>query len=65
VRIVAIRTKHQAFIDPMVLRLGEIRRDTLMAAIAQRGLSRDKQLRCFRGMDGVTSRTSDSIGEMR
>jgi hypothetical protein len=65
VRIVAIRTKHQAFIDPMVLRLGKIRRDTLMAAIAQPGLSRDKQMRCFRGVDGVTSRTSDSIGQMR
>lgn len=63
-RIVAIRTGHQTFIHAVMLRFGEIRLDTLMAAVAQSGLRRHKQVLGFRGMDGMTSSASDTIRQV-
>lgn len=64
-RIVAIAANHQAFIYPVVFRHREIRLDAAMAPVAQPGLSRQKQVLCFEGVDRVAGRADDVIRHMR
>jgi hypothetical protein len=68
VRVVAIAARHQAFIDAMMFRLGKIRFNVSMAAVAQFGLTRDKQRMSPRGrigmVDGMATKTADTVPEM-
>lgn len=63
-RIVAVGAGHQTFVHAVMLRFGEIRLDTLMAAVAQSGLICHQQVLGFRGMDGMASSASDTIGQV-